>query len=376
MAVSGITDLTSSIIGPMVFDPDAGPVSWINMPLVTGSGAESYSAQIGNTNILTVYANGNGAGGFSSYGVGVNGSMVYLWNTTDTTWSEQINWGQGQLKILNNLNGALIGISMTGPSAGGGSNQDSTSIYIKEYTGGIQPVLIRELIAQNIPGTGAPSVVINPNVNFVYNNRLYFSINTTVNGTLQYVGLWSVGKNKVNGRYSVTLERMATQAGTETGVLAAAIQGDFVSMAHTAVGTLTCTANGQTSSGTFGATSVYESVINPMMGTNRYTRLHPLMRKQLLTFAVHTYPLKTGQTVVGKFRVDSDASADWVTAFTKTSTSPDTFTTAYEQVRDATGTSFNQGRNFQFRLESTGGAIITGYTYTYEVLKTNLGEKL
>ncbi len=326
---------------------------------------------------LTNYGNYLAIPAYTSNGVGVNGSILFLWdrNLSNTLPNESINWGAGQLKVMNNLNGVLIGISQSL------LGQDQTSISIKEYSGGTEPILIKELISQHFAGSSTPTVTINPNVNFVYKNRMYFSVNIVPNDGLSqaFYGLWSVGKNKINGRYTVTLERMATNDGSDTGVLAAAVNGDYFVMCHTAVGTMTYSTYGATSASTYGATSVYESTVNPSMGTNRYTRLHPLVSKQLMTFAVHTLPLTTGQQVVGKFRVDSQSSSDWVTAFTKTSTSPVLpipELTVHEQVKDANGNAFTAGRNFEFRLESTGGAVITGFTYTYDTNKTNLGEKL
>jgi hypothetical protein len=76
IAVAGTADLTSTIIGPMVFDTDACstqtcPLSWIDMPLASATGSQSYSAQIAEQNILTVYATSSGNGGIAAYGVGI-----------------------------------------------------------------------------------------------------------------------------------------------------------------------------------------------------------------------------------------------------------------------------------------------------------------
>ena len=74
------------------------------------------------------------------------------------------------------------------------------------------------------------------------------------------MNLETLTKNQT-GRYVVNLERQATNTNTETGVLACVIAGDYVAMAHTANGTMTFSINGSTTSATFGATSVYESLI-------------------------------------------------------------------------------------------------------------------
>jgi uncharacterized protein (TIGR02145 family) len=74
MLVSGTTDLTSSIIGPMSFATDTSPDVWMDMPLDGTSpslGPQSYSAQIAETNILTIYGYGTASSTISSYGVGI-----------------------------------------------------------------------------------------------------------------------------------------------------------------------------------------------------------------------------------------------------------------------------------------------------------------
>ena len=79
ISVSGLADFTDVILGPLSFDTDAGAVDWITMPLASGIGAQSFSAKIANTDILTVYGNGNGSGGMNYYGVGIgNATPTYF----------------------------------------------------------------------------------------------------------------------------------------------------------------------------------------------------------------------------------------------------------------------------------------------------------
>ena len=113
----------------------------------------------------------------------------------------------------------------------------------------------------------------------------------------------------------------------------------------------------------FQATSSYESLVNPgVPGVDYYAK------KQLLSVSAHFMPLVSG-TVVMKYRVDG---GDWVTCFTKTALSPDTDRAGYETtIAEGTG-QFTAGRQYEFRLESTGGAEIIAYTYKYETLRTHI----
>ncbi len=317
---------------------------------------------------LTNYGNYLAIPAFATSGASVSSSIVYLSDrdTSLTTFSESINWGAGQLKVLNNLNGVLIGVS-TASANYSGSVQDSDSLLIKVYAGGTEAVLVHEIKANHLPSSNHPSVTINPRVNFIYKNRMYFSADIVPNDGVSnsYYGLWSIGKNLVNGRYSVNLERMATNDNSELGVLAAAISGDFLSIAHTAEGTLTCTINGQTSSTSFAAMSVYESTVNPGMSEN-----DAILDKSLIAVGIATLPLTAGQQVIMKYRIDS--TAPFTPLFTKTSATPDTDVSGFEMSIANSASASNRGRNIEFRLESMGGAEIISFSYKYDILKSNL----
>ncbi len=302
----------------------------------------------------------------SNNGAGQNSSLVVLWDrdTTLKTISQVIPWGPGALQILNNISGVLVGISSSSVTYTG-TVQDMDFLSIKIYSGGVEPAPIVQIPAQRITST-APSVQINPNVNFVYNHRLYFSANVVSGGTApSYYGLWSFGKN-AQGHWAVTIERMATNGGTETGVYAAAIVGDFVSMCHTALGTLTYSENGNAVNAIWGATSVYESTINPQMPESDSEK-----SKKLMTVYATYLPLQNtsqGAQVVMKYRVDvlqnasgSTKGNGWTTVFTDITDQ----STSIVITNDAAGSQFTDGRKYEFRLESLNGAIITGFGYKY-----------
>lgn len=295
-------------------------------------------------------------------GGGGNNSKVFLWdrNTSNTTVSEVIDWGTGNLKVLNNLGGVLIGIS----DQGGASSTilDRDSIVIRAYAGG-EPVVIKEISTLKQTST-VPDASINPNVNFIYRNRLYFSIDISSGSTSPvYHGLFSIGKSRLTRKYSVTMERMATVGNTEIAVLAAAISGDKTAMVYDAVGTLSFTNSTASTSAQYTATSVYESAVNPEMPD-----ADKPLKKKLVSVAVHTLPLVGGQVVM-KTRVDGGSFGSAL--LTKTATSPDTNLTVYETPITA-AMAVADGRNFEFRLESTLGAEIVGYTYKYQIMETQL----
>ncbi|HRY82343.1 MAG TPA: hypothetical protein P5232_01365 [Candidatus Moranbacteria bacterium] len=77
LMVSGALEVAgSAYLGPMEFPTDSGAIAWIDMPVsasATPNAAESYTAKLGGTNILTVYgqALGSGGGGIINPRVGI-----------------------------------------------------------------------------------------------------------------------------------------------------------------------------------------------------------------------------------------------------------------------------------------------------------------
>lgn len=293
----------------------------------------------------------------ASGGNGQYNSYVGLWDrdTSNTLFTETIPWGGGNLKVLNNLGGILIGVS-TRSTGVSGSIQDSDGIEIKVYAGGTDPILIHT-ISQNTLNTGNVTMSINENVNFVKNNRLYFSIGIAPNdGSIGRYGLWSVGK--VNGRWSVVCERTANNTDSGLGVLAAAIQGDFVSLVYSSVGTTYATTNGITSDITYGATSIYESCVNPGQTEEEKTS-----DKKLLAFYVNCLHLQTGQSIVMKYKVDDTLiGVNWTTVATISAMGGSGLI-----MTDAAGVPFTDGTFYEFYLSSTGGAVITDWGYKIKV---------
>ena len=78
-----------SIDGYLQFPADAGVVTIADMPL-TGSGINSYTFRLASTNILTVYAVGDGSGGLSVSRVGItNNSPAYKLDIATSTASDR-----------------------------------------------------------------------------------------------------------------------------------------------------------------------------------------------------------------------------------------------------------------------------------------------
>ena len=75
-ASSTVSYINNLQTGGMTFDTDAGIINWIDLPVenATAGTIESYSASIAGNDILTVYAEADGAGGATNLRVGINTS--------------------------------------------------------------------------------------------------------------------------------------------------------------------------------------------------------------------------------------------------------------------------------------------------------------
>jgi hypothetical protein len=299
-------------------------------------------------------------------------SVVLLWDrdTTITNLPETIDWGSGILKVLNTLEGNLIGISESITQNYFSTYADKASVQIKSYSGG-QPQLIKEIISRKETMT-SPTVTVNPNVNFIYRDRLYFSADIVGGSTSPaYHGLWTLGRSKESGRWSVGIERGATTDDSETSVLAACAIGDFYSVVYNAVGTLGFSTNSSNLSSSFNGTSYWESSPNVGVIHNRYTRHDFSLPKQLKAISLSFVPLTSSGQVVLKYKVDGGAWSTIATYTASSAASGSADTVAgFERVKDANGNSFDSGRYYEFRIESTGGAEILELAYIYSINQT------
>ena len=274
---------------------------------------------------------------------GVGDSVVFLWDRDSSlaTLSDSINWGSETLKIIEEVGGLLIGIS----TSGGNSTRFQDRIVFK-YLSVSNAIPFKTL-------EGGTATVL-PIIKQKFNDRLYFMMTISLNGSIRE-GVWSVGRNSPNDPMSVVFERTPNNDTALTGGVMKGffIIGDymFISYVDNSAYVLSKT-NDQAS---YTATSSWESTINPKMDSDDRTK-----RKQLTAVLLSYEPLPTAGQGVLKYRVDGGA---YTTIFTETTDS-----VVVTEKRE----SFTEGREYEFKIESTGGAKITGFEYEYKVLQSQI----
>jgi len=274
-------------------------------------------------------------------------SKLIIWDmVSTTTFIDVIDFGSDSLYVLNNLEGSLIGISCTPSNI---FIADKAGIVIRQWAGG-KPSTLKEISIPKL-GISNPSVTIYPRVNFVKDNKLYFSAVISGGSTpsASYIGLFAIGRKNVNYPYAVTLDRFATNDNSETSIIAAIIAGGICWTVHTAEGTVTRT-NDQSE---FLAISIYESQIFD----GRIHEYDASFVKNLVEASLTCEKLPHLATATLKYRVDGATS--WTTLLTIS-----TETRLSEFINKSIG----DYKEIEWRIESYFGAVITSFSFLEEVI--------
>lgn len=263
-------------------------------------------------------------------------SKVFLWNLSSDLFAETIDWGEGDLRVLEPIEGLLVGITDRYLNNATGAGRGS--LIIQGYSGGAAQVL-KEVYTQALTGK------VIPTSKAVKNNRLFFSakIMTNAAGTEYHEGVWSFGRKNLNYPYSLTLDVIDENINT-SGIQGFGTAANYFFLAHSGDGSIDKTND----VATYAFTSIYESQI--------FSYDDPTVTKKLEQFSVYTAPILTGGSVTVKYRIDS--ATTWTTI--------GTLSTVGALARniiniESTGAAFSTFKEIQFRIESTGGAEITGY---------------
>lgn len=273
-------------------------------------------------------------------------AFVYLSNKDITTPQEKpqsvLPWGSESLMVLDDIAGAIIGISYTS-NAAAYTTAVNKKIIVKASTGGT-PVVLKELTTTSVN----PIKVFKDKIN----DRLYFGFDGDTN-------IWVVGKNKL-GNFYVVKDRYLRPTGTAVTTLDGFnMVGDIAFVADTHGGTAGYLTRQGTSTD-YALTSSYTTTINPGMGGE-----NNMFKKKIVKVRVSYTVNTTGGTVGVSLRKDRESSYTSVISQTETTTgSHQFFAEAY-----ADGTRFDEGYEFQFKLTSTGNVTIESLEYEYDTIQ-------
>jgi hypothetical protein len=275
---------------------------------------------------------------------GVGKSICYLWGRDGTINTLQgiIDFGEGDLNIIENIGNELVGIVYP-QSYSTFSSVIDNKINIKVYAGGaIQTVKSFTLAA-------ALNYGIAKHKN---GNKLYFGACES----LAEVSLWCVYRNKegswVAGRERYLYTGSTSVSDVATSVVSITSVGDFFYIGFF-LGSGPFTLRATSSTAAFTNTSVFKTTINPNMPlADRYAQ------KQLQAVAISYTGASSGLTGL-KYSVDGSAFTSLISSTNATGEY------TVEATNENDGTVFLSGREFQFQAESSGGSQIKEIGYKY-----------
>lgn len=266
-------------------------------------------------------------------------SKVFLWNLSSDLFTETLDCGEGDLRVVETVEGMLVMIidRYLNNSSGAGRG----SMIIQTYTGG-SPQVVKEIFTQALVGKTIPSSKA------IKNSRLFFAAKIMTNsaGTTYNEGIWSFGRKNTNYPYSLTLDIIDENINT-SGIQSFGLAGNYFFIAHSSDGSLD-----KTNDASFYAfTSVYESQI--------FSFGDPCIEKQLHKFSLYTAPIPTSGSVTVKYKLNNE------TSFTTIGTLSTVGALSRDFVNvESSGVDFPSFKEIQFRIESiTGGAEITGFKF-------------
>lgn len=267
-------------------------------------------------------------------------SVVYLWDRDSslTTLTERIDFGVGKIVHLANLEGKLIAvmnyfIDSIGTILGNGK------ILIKQASGQFG-ITINELEVD----TSQSSNISLPPIRYVGNDKLYFVTAARLNGDYRN-GIWAVDST---GRLTLDFVEEETGNGAYQGIYKT---GNMWWIAHSA----DYSVNRTNDAVAYSYTSIYESLINGGDARIDNRKINLLER-----VAVMCEPLPSGASIVFKYRKDADLDGSWTTIFIHTTV--DSMGHDTNKI-ETNGNPLPEFSEIQFRIESTGGAEITGFEF-------------
>jgi len=266
-------------------------------------------------------------------------SVVYLWDRDSSlaTLTERIDFGEGEIRHLANLNNKLIAIM---------SHYIDTEIalrksrvLIKQASGNFA-VPLNEIVIDNIIAVAQAL----PKTRFITDNKIYFPMKADLNSDTR-LGIWVVDEY---GR--ATIDTIEEEATSYEGIYRTA---NMWWIAHSDDGSVNRTDDGRAYSTTLAST--YESLI--------FNAGDSSLSKKLVRAGVMFEKLPAAGQVVLKYRIDGATS--WTTLFTHKES---TGSISYESINNAAGANLPEYQEIEFQVLSTGGAVITGLKFESEIL--------
>ena len=269
-------------------------------------------------------------------------SVMYIWNYVDDDITNEIDLGEGQVKIIAQIEGRIVAVIDQYISSSVGAR--SGSLIIKEWSGGAVRT-IKEFETNN---TQAGAILARK---VVKKNKLYFAVNLPSDRGTQ-LGLMVIGRKNSKYPLSVTLEVVDPDVGS------GGIDGFF------ALGNLWFIAHSQ--DGSVNRTDDQDNYLNTSFVETQKIG-DPHVDHSIISVSLSYTAIPSNGTVKLEYRVNEESS------YTEIYTDDVDNSFSKEVTLEAKqGTNFKDFKEVQFKLSTIRKVSITGFAVRYVDKETNL----
>lgn len=278
-------------------------------------------------------------------------SKVFIWDmVTTTTVNDVIDWGEGALMVLGNIEGRIVGVSnkyLETPSGLTSLALGQGSMVIRMWAGATAQVQ-REIVANQVVTLGRfiRDVVVK-------DNKMYWAASVPFNGSTSTestynLGIWAFGRKDVNSNFALSLDYVQeTIDASNFKIVSFGSAGSYWFFNVGAAGLVYKTDD----TATYSNTSVYEhETIWDGKETGR-----------IVGVTVTTEYLPSAGSITVKYMKDEE------TSFTTIYTDSTDNSLRHSAINiESAGITLPTYKRLRLRVESTGGAVITGIFWQRE----------
>lgn len=278
-------------------------------------------------------------------------SKVFIWDmVTTTTVNDVVDWGEGALMVLGNIEGRVVGVSnkyLETPSGLTSLALGQGSMVVRMWAGANAQVQ-REIVANQSVTLGRfiRDVVVKDNKMY-WVASVPFNASTSTESTYN-LGIWSFGRKDVNSNFALSLDYIDENIDVNNyKIVSFGAAGSYWFLNHGASGLVYKTDD----AANYTFTSVYETeVLWDGKNTNR-----------IVGVSVTTEFLPSAGQVVVKYKKDEETS--FTTIYTDGTDNSLRHTAINIESSSITLPTY---KRLRLRVESTGGAVITGIFWLRE----------
>lgn len=247
---------------------------------------------------------------------------------TTTTINDVVDWGEGALRVLGNIEGRIVGVSdkfLSTPAGLTSLALGQGSMVVRMWAGATAQVM-NEVVGNQVvaadSGTYANVITRFPHDVVIKDNKMYWvasvpmAPDSTSTESTYNLGIWAFGRKNVNSNFALTLDYVEQAVDTANYYINSfGAAGNYWFISYSAAGLVNRTDN----AANYTFTSYFEStIINFIYGLRH--RLIPSSSsvKKMGGVTVTFDPLPANATVVLKYRKDNETA--WTQIFTYAST--------------------------------------------------------